>query len=58
MSNRATGTLKQYTDTGVFVADILGGPGAFDIITFVPEPGTGALLLAGITVLARRRVRR
>ena len=58
VSNRATGTLKQYTDTGVFVADILGGPGAFDIITFVPEPGTGALLLAGITVLARRRVRR
>lgn len=25
MSNKDTGTLKKYTDTGVFVADITGG---------------------------------
>ena len=51
VSNKATETLKKYTDAGVFVADITGGPGAFDIIAFVPEPGAGGLLLAGIAGL-------
>ena len=55
VSNKATDTLKKYTDTGVFVADITGGPGAFDIIPLVPEPGTGGLLLAGVAGLALGR---
>ena len=58
VSNKATETLKKYTDTGVFVADITGGPGAFDIIPMVPEPGAGGLLLAGLAGLALRRRRR
>ena len=56
VSNKATDTLKKYTDTGVFVADITGGPGAFDIIPMAtPEPGAGGLLLAGLAGLGLRR---
>jgi len=58
LSNKDTGTLTKYTDAGVFVADITGGPGSFDIIPFVPEPGAGVLLLAGLAGLALRRHRK
>ena len=58
LSDLTTGTLKKYTDTGGFVADITGGPGAFDIIPMVPEPGTGGLLLAGLAGLGMRRARK
>ncbi|MEP7014572.1 MAG: PEP-CTERM sorting domain-containing protein [Verrucomicrobiota bacterium] len=52
VSNKDSGTLKKYTDTGVFVADITGGPPAFDIIAMVvPEPGTGLLLFVGLVGL-------
>ncbi len=57
LSNLSTGTLKKYTDTGVFVADITGGPGAFDIIPMVPEPGAGLLMLAGLASLGLGRRR-
>ncbi len=58
LSDLTTGTLKKYTDTGIFVADITGGPGAFDIIPMVPEPGAGLLVLAGLASLGLGRRRR
>jgi DNA-binding beta-propeller fold protein YncE len=59
VSNKDTGTLRIFTDTGVFVTNILGGPGAFDIIALaVPEPGSGVLLLAGLAGLGLWRRRR
>ena len=61
VGNKSTGTIKKFTDTGVFVSDFITGSfGPFDMISMpTPEPGTGALLLlAGIGVLARRRTRK
>lgn len=58
LSEFTTSTLKKYTDTGVFVADITGGPAAYDILPMVPEPGTAGLLLAGMAGLALRRARK
>ena len=58
--NKDTGTIKKFTDTGVFVSDFIAVAGApFDIISMpTPEPGTGALVLAGLAGLVLRRTRK
>lgn len=60
VGNKDTGTIKKFTDTGVFVSDFIAVAGApFDMISMpTPEPGAGALLLAGLAGLALRRTRR
>jgi hypothetical protein len=57
LGNKATGVVKQYTDTGVFVADLISGvPGPFDILPkAVPEPGAAALLFMSAALLSARR---
>lgn len=61
VGNKSTGTVKKYTDTGVFVSDFITGPFApfaFDLIPMVPEPGTAGLLVAGLAGLGLRRRRK
>ena len=59
LGNKSTGTIKKYTDTGVFVSDfITGAPAPFDIAPMVPEPSLGALLAAGAMVFFRRGLAR
>ena len=60
VGNKDTGTIKKFTDSGIFVSDFIAGAGApFDMISMpTPEPGTGGLLLAGLAGLALRRTRR
>jgi len=52
VGNKDTGTVKKFTDTGVFVSDFITGfyaPHAFDLIPMAtPEPGSGLLLSAGL----------
>lgn len=57
LGNKATGVVKEYTDTGVFVSDLIPlSPGPFDMIPkIVPEPSTAALLLIGFGCVATRR---
>ena len=60
VGNKATGVVKEFTDTGTFVADrFTEVPGPFDMIPkTVPEPSAGALAMLGALAFAHRRGRR
>ncbi len=61
VANKSAGTVKKFTDSGVFVSDFITGfsaPYAFDMIPMVPEPDAGLLLLAGSAARELRRRRK